>query len=114
MMMVAVEVRLEIEAEKFRRERVDYTAICGRSSRVWKPATGGEVVVGVKGLVGCCRGASKPNAGEWQEGNELSSQNWSNGLRWMGLVAITGSKIVVRYAYGIRRELRDDPLGVTP
>jgi hypothetical protein len=27
----------------------------------------------------------------------------------MGLVAITGSKIVVRYAYGIRRKLRDDP-----
>jgi hypothetical protein len=89
--MVAVGVRLEGEAEKCRRKHVDYTAICGRSSRVW-----GSLRLEVKGLVGCCRGASKPNDGEWQEGNELSSQNWSTGLRWMGLVAITGGKIVVR------------------
>jgi hypothetical protein len=74
-MTVAIEVRLEIEAEKFRRERVDYTAICGRSSRLWKPATGREVVIGTKGLVSGCRGASKPNSGEWQEGNEMPSPN---------------------------------------
>jgi hypothetical protein len=61
-MMVVDWVRLEIEAEKFRRERVDYTAICGRSSRVWKPATGGEVVVGTKGLVSCCCGQT-PGSG---------------------------------------------------
>jgi hypothetical protein len=97
-MMVGVGVRLEIEAEKFQRKRVDYTAICGRSSRVW-----GSLRLEVRWLLAGRRirqvaAVVLRNRTRRVTGSQRSP-NWSTGLRWMGLVAIAGTKNAVTYAY---------------